>query len=424
MNVNEDGKRFSLLALALMLIGALVIVAVNLLIDPYDVHGVWSRAGVNANKPQQRFHDRLHKAHAIYRQKPDGVLLGTSRTQVGLNPLLPALRRKAEHVLNVGLSNGHPYEARRYLQHAHAVRPQKLVIMGLDLRGFDATSESKNVEFSEERLAVDAEFRPARLSWAFDWPATLLSVDALRASASTVLKQKEPSYFDASGQRRSVFLERRLIKSGGMRANMLRLERRHIEIFACHQLVDAKGESPVTEVARLVAFSREQKIPVQMFFSPTHARDLLVIRAIGLWPTFERWKRAIVDAVGNDAVVWDFSGANRYTSELVPPFADAEARMRYYWESSHYRSTLGDLVLERIVGAPEREETRGFGVVLTKKTIDGELARIAAEIEVYAKANPDAVTEIERARDEILPKARIEKRCPAAGTGHEVAAQP
>ena len=69
--------------------------------------------------------------------------------------------------------------------------------------------------------------------------------------------------------------------------------------------------------------------------------------------------------------LWDFSGYNSLTTEDVPPDGDSETQMKWYWESSHYKKELGDLVLDRIFDYhhPERIVPDDFGVLLTPKNI-------------------------------------------------------
>jgi hypothetical protein len=67
----------------------------------------------------------------------------------------------------------------------------------------------------------------------------------------------------------------------------------------------------------------------------------------------------------------DFSGYNSMTTEPVPPSGDTTSRMKWYWESSHYRKELGDLVLDRLL---EYEGTGraipvDFGILLTRDNL-------------------------------------------------------
>lgn len=392
---------------------------VNLFVDPYGIYRLWSRGGINANKYHENYAHRMVRAHWVSRERPDALLLGTSRTQAGLDARSPHLRRLAERPLNVALSDGTPYEALRYLQHAHAQRPQTLAVMGLDFLSFDARAEPRNVEFREERMAVTAAGRATPWWRVADLPSTLLSVDALAASQRTVRKQSLPSYFDEGGTRRPESMAERIVEEGGMRATFLWSERDYMRRYACFVLRDGAGRShPLESFRQLVALASREGIRLQLFFSPSHARSHLLVRELGLWREYEDWKRALLAVLTEEAhgrepfPLWDFSGADpRFTAEPVPPPGDVDSRMRWHYESSHYRPALGEHVLARMLDEPGSPEVRGFGVRLTPGNLEQELGRIRAEVEGYAAAHPDEAAELRALAREVVEPARRQAGC-------------
>ena len=86
-----------------------------------------------------------------------------------------------------------------------------------------------------------------------------------------------------------------------------------------------------------------------------------------LWESFEDWKRHLVRQVAElqhgsvDIKIFDFSGYNEFTTEPVPYPGDIKSEMRWYWEPGHYKSALGERILERIVHGQTH-----FGRVLPK----------------------------------------------------------
>jgi hypothetical protein len=403
-----SASRHYLVTLAAAVATALAgVVGLNLLVDPWGVFALVSRPGLNAEKPEQIFHDRLVKAHAIARLAPDALLLGTSRAQVGLDPGAPALRRVARRPHNAALSDGTPYEARRLLEHAAAQGPVSLVVVGLDLLSFNVRTPP-NPEWSEARLATDATGGAQPAAAFADWPAVLLSLDAARASLRTVRRQQAPSYFLPDGRRRTETMEARLVEEGGARATLLWSERSYLRSYACYDLTDAGGAAPtLDELSRLLEVARRTGARARLYFSPSHARSQLVVAAAGHWTTQEAWKRrvtALVAASGADAELWDFSGADPdLTGEPVPAAGDRSSRLRWYWESSHFRAELGDLLLDRLLGGAA---PAGFGRRLTPETLDAALAAVADEVIGYARAHPDEVAEIEAAARQELPAGR------------------
>jgi hypothetical protein len=103
-----------------------------------------------------------------------------------------------------------------------------------------------------------------------------------------------------------------------------------------------------------------------------------MLHRVGLWPSFEAWKRVlvrVVEAEGSSAPgtisLLDFSGYNDFTTERVPPAGDTRSQMHWYWEAGHYKSDLGDQVIERVYG-----QHPDFGRELSSSTIESILQGI------------------------------------------------
>ena len=118
-------------------ISMLVVVLMNYLIDPYSIYSAPRLDGINSNKPLLFKYLRLTKAHAIMRKQPDALILGSSRTEHGLDPEHPALINKYNS-FNLALTGASIYENLRYLQHANAVNPLKKVVLAVDFFQFNA----------------------------------------------------------------------------------------------------------------------------------------------------------------------------------------------------------------------------------------------------------------------------------------------
>ncbi len=80
--------------------------------------------------------------------------------------------------------------------------------------------------------------------------------------------------------------------------------------------------------------------------------------------------------------------------------------MKWYWESSHYKNALGELVLDRVFEYqhPERVVPDDFGVLLTSRNIDEHLKMIRASQQRYRESNPVDVAEIEKMAKETLAR--------------------
>ena len=71
--------------------------------------------------------------------------------------------------------------------------------------------------------------------------------------------------------------------------------------------------------------------------------------------------------------------------------------MQWYWESSHFKKELGDLVLDRIFAyhEPGRIVPEDFGVQITTANIEAHLAWIREQQKRYHETHPQEVSEVE-----------------------------
>jgi hypothetical protein len=148
---------------------------------------------------------------------------------------------------------------------------------------------------------------------------------------------------------------------------------------------------------QMIRRCRDAGIELVVFIPPVHALQLETTRVAGLWPTFERWKGDLVRILAEEGVaeavpLWDFTGYTGRLAEAVPPRGDATTRMKWYLENSHFTSALGDEVLNRMLRPGEGSgRASDFGVCLTTNNLASHLARLRADREAYAAANPDEV---------------------------------
>jgi len=82
--------------------------------------------------------------------------------------------------------------------------------------------------------------------------------------------------------------------------------------------------------------------------------------------------------------------------------------MKFYWDSSHFKDVVGDLVLDRLFGLshPGRPVPADFGVQLTAATLEPALARLRAAQLAYRRSNPQDVAWIRSLVDGSPSNAR------------------
>jgi hypothetical protein len=408
-----------------------VIVSVNLAVDPFGMYRLVTLEGVNASKPAVQTRVRLVKAYEVRRLRPRGIILGTSRSHVGLRPSHDGWDPAARPVYNLAFDGATTKEMYHYLLHAHAVQPLRQVVLGLDTYHATSAPATTRPDFDAQLLDSPAVLATPSLIRAD--LKVLTSLDTLGESLETVRSHgdREPEWFAPDGQRLGDVFFRRpgehfmQIGPRGYFEEIDRLEvgfKRHGQLAANAQepvhaarQPAAVRETSLDYIRRIVAFCRAERIDLRVFIAPEHAHQLEITDGIGEWATLENAKRAVVQVLAEDSAqhpdappipLWDFSGYSSVTTEALPELG-SRAEMGFYWDSSHFKEVVGDLVLDRLFGLSRalRRVPADFGVQLTPATIEAALARLRADQLAYRRSNPQDVVWIRSLVDGSAPDA-------------------
>lgn len=383
----------------------LFVAAVNLLLDPYGVHALLTRQGVNQIKPEAGVHGAMAKAYQVQRVKPRALVLGNSRAEVGFDPDSDVWASELRPVYNLALPGTGPFVSLRYLQHAIAIQKPAVVILGVDFMDF-LVAENASLVFGEgpvtaieRRLLVTRSGSPnpdVALQRLEDFASTALSLDALVASGKILLAQRAPyptnltpsgfnPMWDYDGIARregyNVMFRQRDVENA--KAYLRRPKGVYIR--------GTDSSAPLEILRQIIVTCHRNGIELHLVIYPYHAHLLEIFHEAGLWPAFEEWKRALVghaSAAASPGVrVWDFSGYNPVTAEAVPAPGDTVHMTRWYWEAGHFKRALGDAVLRQILSGRDFVDSPLRGVQLTRDNLGSELARIRQERLWYLTAH-------------------------------------
>jgi len=366
--------------------GLAAVALINLVVDPYASFHWRDIRGFNDQKHLKRGGGRVNKAVILSRYPFDLLFFGTSRAELGLDPNSPALGGVA--AFNASQAGTNMTEIRIEALFAARHQTPRAIVIGLDFIAPPFTDDlSAAADFPDSPFA-GRSLAPILLERLLSWHAL---VDCFTVIGHSVRHKPDPftkfGYYDRTAVRSGIdhrkaftqvlleFLEPR----SGYRGYVHRPER-------------------VTQLAEVVARYHAMGTRVLLFVSPVHAHQLEAMWDLGLFPAFEQWKRDLVAMAaqadhgeGAPVQVWDFSGYSSITAERIPEQSDA--RMRWYWESSHYTKDTGDLVLARLFSAEDRVGAvpADFGVRLSPDNVEAALASIRAGHDWYAKTFPDEV---------------------------------
>ncbi len=381
----------------------LTIAGFNYYIDPYQLFDVTGQNGSFPIKPEVGKHARMIKAHKVRLLRPDAIILGSSRSEVGLDPNHPSLTDNTNSSFNLSLHSANIYEIYKYLQHAHSIHPVKKAVLGLDFFMFNANKESEK-DFDQHRLEPSS-YIP--IGWYRDIFKALFTYDALLASWNTVVSQNDKSItqYNSGGFPDDNSRIDKIRKKGGHRQAAINNERYSLsesDGFAFFTLFKEQSSQSLTafqSLSQLLIFSHSENIDLRLFISPIHARKLVVIHKTKLWEEFENWKIMLIENIEHNAPsysLWDFTGFNEITMEPFPPLSDAKSHMKWYWESSHYKKETGNLILDTIFGLqqPDRYYPKDFGMLISSENIDQHLSNIRSGLPIFNASYLSDISEI------------------------------
>ncbi len=393
---------------AVGLIGATTLF--NAIVDPFDITRWLVLGGFNAEKPALQTRVRLAKAIKVRRLKPDEIVLGTSRSHVGIRMSHPGWPPGVGY--NLGFDGATPEEMYAYLRHAAANRSMRLVVLGLDTWQIVGNPTSVRPDF-DPNLLDDPE-TPWRRLWAdLDEARYLTSLDAVQASLETLEAQgaPAPTWFAPSGQRLGEVFFRRPgedYETKGPTAYFLAVDREEVG-FKLPSAARApigpirgrprKPTDSFDYIRKIVEFCRDRRVELKVFITPAHAHQMEISALMGEWLAIEQGKRRLVKLLASAGAVgttppfelWDFSGYSSVTTEPLPPAASRQ-EMRFYWDSSHFKQGVGDWVLDRLfrVARSEHPVPADFGQQLTPQTVAAVLASIRQGRDAYERSHgPD-----------------------------------
>ncbi|MDY7014455.1 MAG: hypothetical protein SVX43_12805 [Cyanobacteriota bacterium] len=367
-------KKYLFVFFLVIVVQSATVFALNWTIDPYKVSDVVSIHQFNQAKPEVVKQARLFKAIATIYKRPEIVLLGSSRTDLGLDPSY--FREREDRAYNLGILGANMYEVLRYFQHAIANQPNlEQAIVGLDFFMFNQ-NRTPQMDFREERLGKTRVILT-------DWFNTTFSLNAIAASFATVeSNRKNPNFdpYEENGLRNN----RNFIKSNVPQSSIVKGFEASLKkflndptLYNNYQLSKEAFQS----LKILIELCQQNDIDLKLFISPAHAVQWEAIRAAGLWEVFEQWKRGIAEI----APVWDFSGYNSITTE---PVSD---EMQNYLDSSHYAQNIGDLILNRILHNRIEQTPSNFGTLLTPEKVSVHLDEIRRDREAWVQTQPDVL---------------------------------
>jgi Flp pilus assembly protein TadD len=436
----------------------LAIVGLNVIVDPFWRFDLATIEGLNLQRTQFPSTARLGKPGVVCRMQPTKAILGTSRAEVGLDPRHPGFNTVPGKTYNLALAGLGAGELLATLKHAKFASPNlKQVVIALDFFMFNANREAvvfgtEVLDFDPDRLLHSASDTCLRV-FLHDFDR-LVWTRGVRYSIATVVQQiwspeKGPrtqnqyirwmNLYDQSGYRGDFFSVRardferigsRVVVDGPP-AHRVAAQERYYSVRVWRPpptnryCFTAPGQPDTLDIFReILRFGHQTGLDIRFAINPIHARMLVALRDIGLWPLYEDWKRKLVEANETEAQaagaapfpLWDFSGVTSVTAEKVPEDDDYRSKMKWFWEPSHYTAAAGNLMLDKIFGYhdPARPLPGDFGLLLDSSSIEPWISRTRESLRRYIADEPG---ETEIVHNSLEPVIKI---ADGSNCGHDM----
>lgn len=379
----------------------------NLVIDPHDIYRLVRIDGLNANKIMAYKTVRIYKSYAVVRSRPQTVILGTSREELGIDPESSLFEFKP--VYNLAMPGASLYELLKIFQHAHAIGPVKMVLLGLEFSFFEMLPSKSHGNFNPSRLfVIPPKEWPFLKLYKTDLLPTLFSLDSTKLSFATIEKQKEPNDFLENGFIDADIMLKNRVWNKNALDRFIESEEVLMKLISDSMRKGSrlhKQYHPYENLREIIEICHRDHVQLFLFIPPTHIRRIALMYKAGFGEALEKWKKKMVIINENAAKqsgrpafpFWDFTNFNAYTTEEMPRSTDAGGEMKWHWEISHYKKELAELMLQRLFSSHQARSsgTDDFGIRLNSFNIDVYLKKEAQSIRYYFDTHPTDTSELE-----------------------------
>jgi len=376
----QDASAFLRKWLMSLSVLALMVATLNLLVDPYVVFGTPRLPGISLFKPATKNHAMLAKTFQVDRAHPHTVLIGSSPVHIGVDAAASVWPASMRPVYNFGIPGAYETSTSlQTLQEAVTTGGVADAIVFLDFQNFFSP---ENPDPVLQEAARRFRFRPdgtpnpdSRQQRATDM---VLALDSL----TTIALQRQSTVLDLAPN------------GSGTEADFIGAARddgMH-DLFAQKDSFEAKrldklapimagwhGTLPdMDAVASIIAFARTHGIKLTLVIAPHHVDALELYWRAGLWPRVEQLKAelaAMVAAQGGAVTLWDFLDYSSFNTEPVPTAGDRRTPTSWFWEPTHFKKQLGEVMIQRMFGT----DAPKFGTQLTPDNVAQRNAQVRAD---------------------------------------------
>ena len=347
----------------------------NRVVDPFWYYRDLSIPGFNAIKTKFRYYERSVKPSIVQREQPASLILGSSYSEIGLNPLHPALTAAGKSYNFALVGAGWDLvscSAQFSFLHDAALRQ---IVLGIH------TAEMPRQNCKDQIAKME---HPDELAF-------LLSRKAFEASINTVFEQHK--------NKGSHTIEGMYMYINKIPGTAIHFRRDLSKHKKCDVGSDSRNNGavvtpshPVADITGLRDVIREavaQKIVMKLFVYPRHA--LAVEQEYQCGERQQRWDilaqiLAMVEQEGHGYVeLWDFDGYHAIGTEWI-----SDAPGIYWQDIAHFNPAFGNVILDEMFSlAPRR-----FGARITTENLAVHATEERKAREAYIKEHPEFLAQL------------------------------
>ncbi|WP_036476584.1 hypothetical protein [Myxosarcina sp. GI1] len=386
----------------ILISGLLTVASFNLIVDPYNIYRLVEVPGLDRKDPSiVKSAMRRIKSIDITERNYDTLILGSSRVIQGIDPESPIFSDFSAY--NAGLPRAYIYEIYHIFKYAQKNLDLKAVVLGLDFEVFLLNADRGIKDFELSKFTGNNIYL-ANWKNLFTW-------QNIEFSWKTIKSQKHDYsfvYTDKGFRKNNYFI-------GNYHDNF---EKHTQHVFA---LVGGEKENLLPQksnikynlklIEKIVKDCQKNNIKLYLFISPTHAHQLEVYRILNLFSLYENWKKQLTTMTNklsknnskNNYMLWGFSGYNRINTEKIQ-----DRNMHWYWDSSHYKKKVGEMILARLLGQDASQDvSEDFGKIINIHNVESHTRNIRQEQKQYQQGFPGEVEKVEQIAREM--KIRLER---------------
>ncbi|WP_087506702.1 hypothetical protein [Neiella marina] len=321
-------------------------------------------------------YERETKPWHVIESQPSTILLGNSRNYHSL-----WIGQHQPDSYNFSVPGATINELLRAFEHALYHAPIKHVLVAADY--ICDRENDGNLNYYSATPTEYALSRVRRLGY-------LISLNTLKKSLRVIVRSKPFRVLMQEDGSRAFFPYENLGAT-----QLQRVEKREsIRInrgLRQQKRMDDTRQCRTESLRRIMVLAHQNNVKLSFFINPQQVRYVWLSSHFGRKLYGQQSKATLVslnqevaDEFAADAPsIFDFQVFDKHTIE---PFS---AESMYWWESSHYKPLLGDLMLNTMFSSSPSEFV--FGVLLNETNINGELQKQAAYYQHWQSSNPEVV---------------------------------